>query len=52
MLDTKGKYTKESNMLVGNATDSILRKDTLLNTKGMYMKDLNILAGNATNSFL
>ena len=47
MLDTKGQYMKEVNILVGNVTIKQHQKEILLNTKGQYMTESNILAGNA-----
>ena len=49
LLNTKGKYMKESNTLAGNASIKQLQMDILLKTKGQYLKESNSLAGNATN---
>ena len=55
LLDTKGQYMKESNILVSNATMKQLQRAILLDIKGQDMKELdshegivisNILLGN------
>ena len=43
---------KESNTLVGNAANSLLRREILMNTKGQYMKESNTLVGDAANTSL
>ena len=43
---------KESNTLVGNASNNFLRRDLFLNTKGQYMRESNTLVDYATINFL
>ena len=43
---------KESNTLVGNAANNLLRIEVLLNTKVQYMKESNTLVDNAANILL
>ena len=47
MLNTKGQYMKESNILVNNANIKQHQKEIMLNTKGQYMKKSNFLVSNA-----
>ena len=49
LLNTKGQYMKESNILVDNATIKQHQKEVLIDTKGQYMKESNTLADNAGN---
>ena len=48
LLNTKGQYMKESNILEANATIKQQQKELLLNTKGLYMKESNIVVDNVT----
>ena len=47
MLNTKGQYMKDSNILAGNAPIKQLQNLVLLNIKEQYMKESNTLANNA-----
>ena len=37
LLNTKGQYIKESNILVGNALNIFIKRDFQVNTKGLYI---------------
>ena len=52
LLDIKGQYMKESNILAGNVAKNFPRRDILLNIKGQYTKESNTLVGNVLKNFL
>ena len=50
LLNIKGQYMRESNILAGNATIKQQQREVLQRTKKQYMKELNTLANSAGNN--